>query len=415
VEESQPKTKPKTDLKWKMSPKSHSNNWNPFSSKPGLDVGGFATTLIAIATVEFTFGYFIQLPLSAARVALDKQQLFVLYAAWSLVSLIGFWFVTNTFIKRWSSIYGFDTIPRWMKLVARILLLSPLLSMWATVYTLLYSKEGAVFQDGEKKTTILMTSAATLIVFHTAFLGYRMVQHEISFRGGRVTLLEETSMRDSLPPGLVRSLWLPGAGFYVHAYPYLSPVSKLFLSLYADFARSKMIGDRVPDCESVYLEQRIPNCYFDSYRGIALKRPFVSPAFGVIFESKYRQSVMKSAKPEKPMESFAYNAVSVENLIALLEPGDLVYERKKFLHPVGLLPFLGSPELVAISLGQDSQRYVLSLKLVPLLEPQLAKLKKSLDDIKGALAPAEEKVANDKMTELRARLKALASDPLSVR
>ncbi len=391
------------------------NNFNLFSNKPGLDFGGFAITLIAIATLEFAFGYFIQLPLNSARVSFDKRQLIILYLAWGFVSLLGFWFVTNAFIKRWATIYQFEKIPRWMKLVSRVLLLSPLFSIWATIYTLMFSEEGSVFQDGEKKSTIAMTAAATLIVFHTCFLGYRMVQREIKFQGGRFTLQEETSMRDSLPPGFVRSLWLPGQSFYIHFYPYLSPLTKLALSLYGDFARSKILADQIPDCASLFLGQKVPNCYVERYREIALKRPFVTPAFGVIFESRYRQDVMKSAKPETPMHSFAYNSISVENLIALLEPGELVYERKKFLHPVGILPFLGSPELPAIALGQDSQHYMMSLQLVPRLEPQLEKLAKNLDDMKGGLSPEEEKAAGEKMSELRARLKALASDPLSVR
>ncbi len=391
------------------------NNWNPFSSRPALDFGGFATTLIALATIEFSFGFFIQMPLTSARASFDKQQIAILYAAWALVSLVGFWCVTNTFLKRWAAIYGFEKIPRWMRFVSRFLLLSPLLSIWATIYTLLFSEEGSIFQDREPKSKILMTAAATLLVFHTCFLGYRIVRREVAVQGSRIRLKEETSMRDSLPPGYERSLWLPGESFYVHAYPYLSPLTKLVLSLYGDFVRAKTIAEQTPDCPSSYLEQRVPNCYFEAYREVALKRPFVSPAFGVIFESRYRQAVMKSAKPETPMQSFAYNTLSVENLIALLEPGELVYERKKFLHPVGLLPFLGSPELPAISVGQDTQAYVLSVRLVPMLAPQLEKLDKSYADMRGALTPEEEKIATQKMSELKARLKVLASDPLSVR
>lgn len=391
------------------------NNWNPLSSKPGLDFGGFALTLIAIATAEFAFGVFVQLPLRSARVAVDKSQLTLFYFVWGLVSLIGFWCVTNTFLKRWATIYRLEKNPRWMKLASRLLLLSPLLSIWATVYTSMFSAEGTVFEDGEKKTKIAMTALATLIVFHTCFLGYRLVRHEIAFRGGRFELLKETSMRDSLPPGFVRSLWLPGRSFTVHFYPYLSPLTKLGLSVYGDFARAKILADQTPACESTFLGQKIPNCFFEAYREIGLKRPFVTPTFGVIFESKYRHDVMKSLKAETPMRSFAYNSISVENMLALLEPGELVYNRKKFLHPVGILPFFGSPELPAISFGQDSQHYILSARVVPMLAPQLEKLAKSLEEMKGALTPDEERVAVDKMTELRARLKVLASDPLSVR
>ena len=389
------------------------NNWNPFSAKPGLDFAAFVTNIVAIAAVEFSFGWYVQLPLQAAKAHVDQKQIAILYASWALASLFGFFFVCNTFIKRWAAIYGMLECPWWMKSVARLLLMSPLLSIWATLFTLMFSEEGVLFQDREERVGIVWRALATLFVFHIGFLGYRLVQKEITFRGGTFALKNETSMRDSLPAGFVRDIWLPGGTFYVHAYPYLSPLSKLALSVYGDFARTKILSDQVSDCASYYVGQKVPNCFLQSYREVAAKRPFVTPAFGLIFETRYRQAAVKGAQPKTPIEAFALNAVTVENLLVYLEPGDMVYDRKNFLKPVGLLPFYGSPELPAISIGQDAQKFVLAAKLTPMLAPQIKKLSDSVDQMKGALTPEEAKMTADKITELRARLKALESNPLA--
>lgn len=391
------------------------NNWNPLSSRPGLDFPAFVTTLVAIATIEFVFGVYIQLPLHSARLSVDQKQIAVLYASWALVSVIGFFSVANTFMKRWATIYKMPVCPWWMKTVSRLFLLSPLLSIWATLFTMMYSAEGALFKDGESKSSIFVKALATLFVFHVAFLGYRLTQSEISFRNGTFLLKKETSARSSLPPGIVREMWLPGDAFYVHAYPYLSPLTKLGVSVYSDFARAKMLSDQTPDCASFYVGQRVPNCYLESYREVALKRPFVTPAFGVFFEQQYRKNAMQGLKPKEPMEAFSLNAISIENLVVLLEPGDMIYDRKKFLKPVGFLSLYGSPELPAISVGQDLQHFVLGSKFVPMIAPEMAKLSKSLDDMKGALTPEQAKLGTEKMDSLHARLKALESDPLALR
>jgi len=397
-----------------QAPTALRNNWNPFSNKPGLDFPAFVTTVVAISICELVFGFYIQQPLRLARLSVDQKQIAVLYAAWALVSLFGFFFVANTFMKRWATIYKMPACPWWMKTVSRILLLSPLLSMWATLFTLMYSAEGALFEDGEAKTSILVKALATLFVFHVGFLGWRLTQSEITFRGGTFLLKTETSARGSMPAGVVRDLWLPGDAFYVHAYPYLSPLTKLGVSVYTDFARAKMLSDQTPPCSTLYVGERVPNCFLEYYRDAALKRAFVTPAFGVFYETQYRKNVMTVVKPKEPMEAFGLNAVTVENLLTLLEPSDMIYERKKFLKPVGFLAAFGSPELPAISVGQDAQRFVLGSKLVPLIAPEIGKLSKSLDDMKGALTPEQAKLGIDKMDSLNARLKALESNPLAM-
>jgi hypothetical protein len=199
-------------------------------------------------------------------------------------------------------------------------------------------------------------------------------------------------------------------------FPYLSPITKFGLSVYGDFARTKTLFDHVPDCTATYLGQAVPNCFLRSYRSMAEKRAFASPAFGVVFETQYRQSVMMNRlKADSALESVALNAVTLDNLVTLLEPNELVYDRSKFLHPLGLLAFYGSPELPAIGFGQDLQHIALSKKLLPMVISQLSKLTKSLDDMKGALTPSDESAAREKLSALSTRIKVLETDPLALR
>ena len=420
------------------------NNWDPLSSRPGLDFAAFVTSLIVIGTSEFALGLFIQIPIHAARVSMDHKQLAILYAAWVIGCLAGFYVVTNTFMKRWATIFDLAVCPWWMKALARILILSPLLSIWATLFTLMFAKDGVFFRDGEKKSIIVAAAVATLLLFHVGVLGWRLTDGQIKFSQNKFHLTfhltNEVSVRDSFRNALARVrpanreatrdvdhnvahevAWLPGDVFSVHFYPYLSPLTKLMLSLYGDFVRTKTMADAIEKspkfyCSKVpsYLELSVPNCFLTLYREMAKERAFVSPAFGLVFETMYRKSIMKDLKPTSPMESFGLNAIAVDNLVTLLEPGDLVFDRRQFIHPIGFLVFYGSPEIPAIALGQDLQHFALSTKLLPLLAPQLAKLSNSVSAMKGALTPAEDLLSREKLAELGQRIKGLASDPLAL-
>ncbi len=332
--------------------------------------------------------------------------------------------ITNTFMKRWASIFGWAKCPWWVKSVTRLLLLSPLLSIWATLYSLMFAKDGVFFRDGERRAVITANAIATLVVFHVGFLGWRMTDGQIKFVKGQFHLTTEISFRDSFrepPPRALESTWLPGQVFSVHVYPYLSPLTKLIFSLYGDFARSRILANEIESSSKVfckhvppYIGVVVPNCFLTEYRAMALKRSFVSPAFGLLFETRYRRSAMKDKKPASAMESFGLNAVSVDNLVTLLEPGELVFDRQQFVHPIGLLAIYGSPEIPAIALEQDLQHFALSKKFLPLLAPQLAHLKEGLAEMKGSLTSTEETVAREKLSTLDQRVRALELDPLAL-
>jgi hypothetical protein len=296
----------------------------------------------------------------------------------------------------------------------------------------MFSEEGVIFRDRVRWPVILVCGLTTLVVFHVAFLGWRLTDGQIKFTKGHFQLTSETSAQESLRetlPGAREVTWLPGQEFSVHVYPYLSPLTKLFVSLYSDFTRARTLANEIESSPNVFCRDVptyagvvVPNCFLTQYRAMALKRAFVSPAFGVMFETQYRQAAMKDQmkdqlndqKPLSPMLSFGLNAVSVDNLVTLLEPGELVFDRRRFVHPIGLLAIYGSPEIPAIALGQDLQHYALSKKLLPLLAPQLAQLNKGLNGMKGALTPIEEAAARETLSSLSRRINALELDPLAL-
>jgi hypothetical protein len=408
-----------------LKPRPEANNWNPFSAKPSLDFAAFVTTLVVVATAEIAIRFFVQIPMHAARLSLDLKQLGTFYAVWTVVSVFGFFFVANAFIKRWATIYQMPSSPKWMKTVARLFMISPLLSLWATLYTLMFAKDGVVFQDGEKRTVVFATAVGTLILFHAGFLGWSLTQKTVHFSRGNFHLVNDVSMRDSLSkilPGVRGELWLPDETFHVHAYPYLSPLMKLSLSIYGDFARAKSLSDQIKKepnvfCNDVpaYAGETVPNCFLTRYRDLAHERAFVTPAFGIVYESMYRQELMKdAAKPANAMQSFAMNTISIDNIVTLLEPGELLYNRDQFTRPIGMLALFGSPELPAIALGQDLQHQLLASKFLPLISPQISKLSKNVEEMNGALTPAQGAAARERLATLAHRLKVLESDPLAL-
>lgn len=387
---------------------------------------GFALSVVVLSIVEFTFGFFIQGPLASARSHVDEKQLIVLYAVWIAVSVVGFMMIANTFVKRWATIYGLSESPRWLRQLGRLLLISPLLSVWALLYTLLFAREGLAFSDGSSRSKVVGFAFVTLLLFHFGYLGVAMVEGDVRFSGGRFSSIREVSQLESVSlvvPGARPDMWLPGAGFSVHVYPYLSPLMKLALMVYGDFVRAKTVSDAVAAssgelCADVpkYEGQSVPNCFLTLYREMGERRAFVTPAFAILFESRYRQAETERAMRGAltPMLSFGFNAISLDNIIGLLEPSSLNYDRRRFTHPIGMLALFGSPELPSIAIGQDMQRFALSSRLLPALEPQLTSLNKSLADMKGALDPSDETRARARVRSLEARITALKSDPLAI-
>ena len=404
-----PKPKPKTgaDL-----------NLNPFSTKGGLDRLSFLATLAIVVVLLYLLNFVIRGPLQLARASLDSGTAMQWYVAKIVVSLVGFWIISAAYIKRWNAILG-QPVPGFTRNLMRLFLLSPLLSIWFTLFTLINGPllRGARFIAG----------IATLILFHFGFVGWMIYSGTVTAGPGlAVHLAEEVSPARSLDevlPPLAPRPWVPTETFVIHFEPYLSPVWKLSVSLYSDYMRMKAISEEasVPDspmCREKlgYIGQPVNDCFFYNFRKAGESRAFNTPALASIFESQHEKELPSSLSPQlDPMAKIAPALLSVKNLLTMMEFGPGRRSYREFLKPIGLLSLFSSPEIAIMEASQDAQRMAFARKILPSLKPQVEIARKNAQLLGGQLSRVQAIDLDIEIADIAGRMDALERDPLGVR
>ena len=406
-------------------------NLNPLSANGRLDAVSFVLSLGGLCCVLFYAMFVVRGPLEMARSSFDVQRAQVYYAVWVLFSILGFWMVTNTFIKRWQGIVGVAKLGKFYRSLLRLSLLSPLLSIWITGLTVAHVKtkrEGLPLIDLSRWLLV----ALSLGFFHVGVLGWRYSQGEVKFIDGVVPHLAhpaspDASLRAVLPPGTILPL-LPGEGFMLHAFPYVNPLGKMMLSVYDDFIRMRALYTEVSSPASPLCKKRlgyvgieVKDCFFYNFRLVSEKYPFTTPIIAFWFETKYRQDLpppppplANAEEPESPLQRFVPVMLTINNLLSVMETGAGSQSRLAFLHPTGLLRFFASPDIPMLSLGQDAQRVLLSAKAVPLLKPRLLQLREQFDLMRAHVPPKAGDDVAIELADLQGRLNGLERDPLSI-
>jgi hypothetical protein len=169
---------------------------------------------------------------------------------------------------------------------------------------------------------------------------------------------------------------------------------------------------------------KVENCYFSALNRVRLECAFSTPLFALLFEARAQQSRMSVATPrpnsqEEALAALATSLLPLENLTSLLESSQWTEGRLLILKPLGLLPFIGSPELPILEFGQDLQRNMLTKRLVPVLEGEFKRAEGLLgagheQGQAPALNPALGPVLKS-IEGLKNRLAAISADPLQAR
>ncbi|MEK7355182.1 MAG: hypothetical protein AAB250_01945, partial [Bdellovibrionota bacterium] len=208
--------------------------------------------------------------------------------------------------------------------------------------------------------------------------------------------------------------------------PYLSPVSKLLLAVYTDFARVQALSNEVADkasplCQEKlgYLGHPVDDCFFFHYRKLADLFPFTTPIIAFYFENLYRQSaaspnVGAMNRETNPIATLAPAMLAMNNLVTLMEFGSGTRSRHAFLHPIGLLRIYSSPEIPMLEFGQDMQRIVLSRKVLPMIRPQLASIEKNSLMFQSLMTRDQSADLEIELADLVARMNAIERDPLGL-
>ncbi|MES2964600.1 MAG: hypothetical protein V4760_11970, partial [Bdellovibrionota bacterium] len=124
----------------KGRPQKDDFNLNPFSSKGGIDTLSFLATVLFLVVLMYLVHYVIRGPLQYARASLDLEKGAQWHAVKIAASLFGFWLITNAFVKRWKFILG-QPVGFFLKTFIRLFLLSPMLSVWFTGFTLINGRQ----------------------------------------------------------------------------------------------------------------------------------------------------------------------------------------------------------------------------------------------------------------------------------
>jgi hypothetical protein len=350
------------------------NRWTaPFSAKGELDTPTLLIYTILFGAISYFATTYFKTEVVSAMVSRNEAHRQILYAAWFLTSSICFWIITNAFFKRWCGIEG-ELLGARARGFIRLFLLSPLLSIWFVILSLMYSS-GGLFDPKSSRFKKFVTGLVTLAIFHLCFLGYSVARKELKLTKSFAFVPVSGPQEFLLIEG-----WTPSRGLYVHIFPYFSPLSKLAFSFYTDYRRSEAILQEAKSGIGCPVRTDIPgvdikDCFFSLYRKHDEEHSFASPIFGLIQESRYQESQKSTPKPES-LEPFARSVATVSNLLWFLQPGVAEKGRQLASHPSGLLPYLSSPELTVIDIGSDLQRQVLVAKVLPMLRDPIQKMEK---------------------------------------
>jgi hypothetical protein len=341
---------------------------NPFSSKGEISTLGLIATIAVSSAISMYASHLFRLQAASAHWTHDTSKQQVLFALWFLITSTCFWVITTAFFKRWVAIEGGE-ISKKLRSVFRFFLLSPLLSIWFVILTLMYSGAG-LFDAKTSLAKKFVTAIITLLFFHLVYLGFEVVSAELKFTKS-FSFVPMKKNEEHVVPGA----WTPSESMYVHLFPYLSPLTKLSLSYYTDYRRSEAILKQAQSGDGCTERFEISgvgvdDCFFALYRKHDEAHPFSTPLFGFLYETKYRQSITSIPKPNS-LEPFARTATTVSNLLWFLRPG-IARGRELAAHPKGLLPYLASPELCLLEIGQELQHQFLIARVLPMITEPLS-------------------------------------------
>lgn len=420
---------------------------DPFSSAGQLNALSFIIVLLPLIAFSMSFMPALEGRLEASRANHNFRFVVIWYVMWVMGSLLVFHMVANLFIKRWSSILGGEIRSGWLKLLIRLMLLSPLLSIWFVGLTSLFTKRGFYFVDGVRIRRLIFSGVLSLGVFHVGYIAWQIDKDEMEFSssGLRVKNLETPKLSMSFVEKYLNEnsnekeqkigeidlrhkayKLLPNEGFYVHFYPYLDPAGKYFSALSSDILRSFILflgahGEDKSMCRKRlgYIGVEVKDCFFYNYRQAASGLGFASPLPGLALEVKYRTNLLagsmtgdKPMSPEQLYSHLASGLIFINNALMFLEAGNLERKSSFPFQPEGLIRALSNPELPIMKLGRDLESFVMSRKVVPQLQAQLAAIENTFASVRFALNHDQQSQVSREITGLHGRLKVVAKSPL---
>lgn len=412
----------------------HQENWNPFSAKGHLSVLGFIVTLGALVALNHFAGANLEDRVSFAKMTALRDKIIASYAVWAVFCSVSFFAVTNTFIKRWTAIFGIDRLTAVERNGIRLALLSPLLSVYLLALTLLFFRGGRGRASASRSLALIL-AIVLFIPSHAGWLMWRKHVGELELRPGPRFVLSESS--PSLGGSLRRVFQGQAIGdgfllseesdvFFIHVFPYLSPVAKYGVSVYGDYLRVSEIAavtsdEKSPLCaeQSRFMEASVSNCFMRIYTQVASLSPFSSPIIAFYFETKYRQKIMKSLEEtvsesqvsRSPDQQVAAALIGLHNLLLLFEPNRVHRDRSVFFQPEGLLRYFGSPEIPALGLAQDYQRYFFMERVLPTVASQLEEVERVLNGSAHLLSEGGRWSVRKELESLNKRVAALRENP----
>lgn len=411
---------------------------NPFSSKGQLTYVSFLATVAGLVLFNLIVFVFLRAQLIPARLNLVEVHIMTFYGVWFLSSVVSFFFVTNTFIKRWAKIFDVKTLPGPLRTVIRISLLSPLLSFPLLVASVIVCSAGpfrTVGRGGSKTSIGFVVLALYALSLAGAFL---VDEHVVGIDG----LNFRASVHEQ-PAPVEKSLYryIPEDRPARLGMAVATPGLRYIAWLAADYVRTKQIYDDVVANPAVmcnkrlgYLGAEVSDCYFFNLRNMTVNAPMVGPYFALFFETQYRKEVAAQvaaamavaaagaangkdaegvATPDAAVREFASNLVMLSNQVELLEPGPIYKRRRSFLSPIYLLLAFGSPEIPVVEFGQDAQRFFLVQKLLPVFQEQVAAVKQAVHK-SGDLLGLRSYDVMSKVEEIEKRIAAIKRDPLMI-
>lgn len=427
-------------------------NLNPFNSRGRLNEIGFFGTLLVNAFVMLAAAALIHIPLERARGDGNLANILRLSGIWFFIFSCGFWVASSAFLKRWREILNDSSPSWWLKLGIRISLLSPLLSIWLTVMTSLFTRWGPLEARLDRKRSLTLV-LISFMIFHAGFLFWSSAVGDLQVNGfhlirrGAAAPLE--SLERGLAPGFPKPV-VPNNRFYIHVFPYLNPTTKTLVSIWTDLQRVRTIFRDTTDrpqtvCREklAYLRVIVDDCFFYRFRKTGELSPFSLPIFAMLADFRYRErnnpSSLALAKSEAAIEVMNYIAplakapvaetvqnekspfemtvpaiLALNNVLMVFEASPIVLPRIRFLSPLGLLTAFGSPEVALLTLTDDVRKIILLRQVMPMLEMQLKQLR-SMTTMVTKFEPTEvaERYTAE-INDLTERIESLHRDPLQM-
>lgn len=428
-----------------MVKETHSR-FNPFSSKGQIGFYPFVVSLVVLMSYNILVWQVLIKPIMDARVSLDVRRALELYVIWALLTSIGYFVITNLFIKRWARLINVPQLKGVLRSVIRLSLLSPTLSVVLFSATILFFPTSVlnVLRNGKEKgflkfllVMVLFFGGAIAAVLPNRIYGIQNIHLKDSVK--KLTEFYHEGGIDQFPTDEV----------FKAMFSVASPAARYLGLMAADFIRLRYLAKAVQEYPNDFCKERlgflgveVPDCFLFQLRKMSEQAAFVSPAFTLYYESNYRKEKMSEVQREitdlprateqsstdiaaqsslnltkHAVPLLATSLLSLSNQLELMEVGPILHDRRGLIEPEVFLRLMGSPELVFIELGQDAQRYTLVKKLMPLFKLEATSAQKVFEQIQaiGAnLWPEQLNLFKAQLAEIDVRISKLEKDPLAI-